>query len=162
MARWSFLLLALLCAAVLPTLTTSKYVGKPFVVRGRVYCDTCRCGFETNKTTYIPGAMVAIKCFDRKTMNLKYRDTAVTDKHGRYEMTVQDDHEDQLCRTVLVSSPWGYCKVPDEGRRRSEVILTRSNGAVSNLHFANAMGFVKEEAEEGCKELVHHLLYADV
>ncbi|CAI0420203.1 unnamed protein product [Linum tenue] len=94
-------------------------------------------------------------------MNLKYSDTAVTNEQGRYEITVQDDHEDQLCRTVLVSSPWGYCKVPDKGRCNSEVILTRSNGAVSNLHFANAMGFYKDEAEEGCKELVHQLLYAD-
>ena len=28
----------------------------PFRVQGRVYCDPCRAGFETSKTTYIPGA----------------------------------------------------------------------------------------------------------
>lgn len=26
-----------------------------FVVEGRVYCDTCRAGFETNVTEYIAG-----------------------------------------------------------------------------------------------------------
>lgn len=35
---------------------TSDAVDLPdYIVQGRVYCDTCRAGFETNVTTYIKG-----------------------------------------------------------------------------------------------------------
>lgn len=37
---------------VLPALTSA---ANPFLVRGRVYCDTCRAGFETEATPGIPG-----------------------------------------------------------------------------------------------------------
>ncbi|CAN1121770.1 Protein DOWNSTREAM OF FLC [Linum perenne] len=159
---WSTLLFFIIVVFLPAALTTAKFVGKPFVIRGSVYCDTCRCGFETNKTTYIPGATIAVKCIDRDTMQLRYSDETTTDKDGAYEITVEDDHGDQICETVLVSSPWGYCKVPDPGRSHSQVIVTRSNGAISNLHFANAMGFLKDQAEDGCTELVRHLLFDDI
>lgn len=44
-----------LCA--LPALISARrhHVEKPFILEGRVYCDTCRAGFETSATTYIPG-----------------------------------------------------------------------------------------------------------
>ncbi|CAN1814255.1 Protein DOWNSTREAM OF FLC [Linum perenne] len=163
MARWSLMLVL----AILPALAMSEDVGpplagRPFVIQGAVYCDTCRCGFETNKTTYIPGATVAIKCKDRKTLQPRYSNDATTDNNGKYLIAVEDDHGDQICESVLVSSPLEYCNVPDPGRSYSEVILTRSNGAISNLHFANAMGFLKDEAEDGCTELVHDLLFSDL
>ena len=41
---------------VLPALALgSRPISNPFNVQGRVYCDTCRAGFETSATTYIPG-----------------------------------------------------------------------------------------------------------
>lgn len=46
-----FLLFALV--ALLPVELVNA--GDPFHIRGRVYCDTCRCGFETSATTYIQG-----------------------------------------------------------------------------------------------------------
>ena len=47
-------LLFVLC--VLPALAIgSRPMSNPFNVQGRVYCDTCRAGFETSATTYIPG-----------------------------------------------------------------------------------------------------------
>lgn len=51
----SRVVLVLLALCVLPALVSAKIVGKPFHVQGRVYCDTCRCGFETSATTYIAG-----------------------------------------------------------------------------------------------------------
>lgn len=55
MAR--LVILMLLC--VLPAIATARFLHhqKPFVVQGRVYCDTCRAGFETSATTYIPGML---------------------------------------------------------------------------------------------------------
>ncbi|CAN1224866.1 Protein DOWNSTREAM OF FLC [Linum perenne] len=164
---WSTLLFFIIVVFLPAALTTAKFVGKPFVIRGSVYCDTCRCGFETNKTTYIPGFLFFLFLLlffpsSVDTMQLRYSDETTTDKDGAYEITVEDDHGDQICETVLVSSPWGYCKVPDPGRSHSQVIVTRSNGAISNLHFANAMGFLKDQAEDGCTELVRHLLFDDI
>lgn len=47
-------LLVVLC--FLPVLAMTGRPNKnPFVVRGRVYCDTCLAGFETSASTYIPG-----------------------------------------------------------------------------------------------------------
>lgn len=53
MAISRVLLLFALC--VLPGLVSARTLGNPFHIQGRVYCDTCRCGFETTATTYIPG-----------------------------------------------------------------------------------------------------------
>lgn len=48
-----FLVLGL---CVLPALVSAARPARnPLMVQGRVYCDNCRAGFETSKTTYIPG-----------------------------------------------------------------------------------------------------------
>ena len=43
--------LYLLPALAMPT----RPMKTSFLVEGNVYCDTCRCGFETSATTYIAG-----------------------------------------------------------------------------------------------------------
>ncbi|KAJ8769703.1 hypothetical protein K2173_005306 [Erythroxylum novogranatense] len=142
---------------VLPALA----MAGPFQIHGSVYCDTCRCGFETEKTTYIAGARVRIECKDRVTLQLKYSVEGVTNSDGLYNILVEDDHEDQICQAVLVDSPQIDCNEADPGRSSSEIILTRYNGAISNVHFANSMGFFKDKALPGCKELVYKLLYSE-
>ena len=67
MAR--FVILFALC--VLPALVAAtRPVRTPFVVRGKVYCDTCLAGFETSATTYIPGiflfSMLCCCCWSLK------------------------------------------------------------------------------------------------
>lgn len=47
-------LLIALCL-LLALAVESRPMKNPFVVEGKVYCDTCRAGFETSATTYIPG-----------------------------------------------------------------------------------------------------------
>ncbi|XP_065874790.1 protein DOWNSTREAM OF FLC [Euphorbia lathyris] len=136
--------------------------GRPFYIRGRVYCDTCRCGFETNKTTYIPRAKVRIECEDRKTSQLKYSVAGKTDKTGTFIIKVEEDHKDEICYASLVGSPLSNCRTADPGRSRSQVILTRDNGAISDLHFANSLGFLRDQPLAGCAELVHELLYSDL
>lgn len=85
----------------------------------------------------------------------------MTDSSGTYNILVQGDQEDRLCHAVLVSSPVADCKSADPGRNRAEVVLTRNNGAISDLHFANSMGFVKDQALPGCAELVKQLLESE-
>lgn len=57
--RASLLLAAALCALAASGADASRDL-RPlragFVVRGRVWCDTCRAGFETPAFTYIAGA----------------------------------------------------------------------------------------------------------
>ncbi|EEF48468.1 pollen-specific protein C13 [Ricinus communis] len=151
MAR-AILLLAL---CVLPALVAAARPARnPFEVEGRVYCDTCRAGFETSKTTYVAGAKVRVECKDRKTMELVYSKEGTTDSTGTYRIHVDEDHQDQLCDAMLVSSPQHDCMKPSSGRDRARVILTNNNGIVSNKRYANSIGFMKEDAMSGCFELL--------
>uniref|UniRef100_A0A6N2LXH6 Pollen-specific protein C13 n=1 Tax=Salix viminalis TaxID=40686 RepID=A0A6N2LXH6_SALVM len=153
------LLLFALC--VLPSVVSAWSMGNPFHVQGRVYCDTCQCGFETIKTAYIPGATVRIECRDRTDLQLRYSLEGVTDSNGAYKIKVVGDQADRICQVVLVDSPLADCKSVDPVRNRAEIILTRSNGAISDLHYANSLGFVKDKALPGCAELVKKLLESD-
>lgn len=49
----SVLMLAL-CVLLPALISASRPMSRPFLLQGRVYCDTCRAGFETSATTYIP------------------------------------------------------------------------------------------------------------
>lgn len=51
-----FMLLAL--CVLLQAFISAQSSGSPFNVIGRVYCDTCRCGFETPATNYIEGTNI--------------------------------------------------------------------------------------------------------
>ncbi|XP_058179527.1 pollen-specific protein C13-like [Rhododendron vialii] len=144
-------LVVLFALCVLPALASA---ANPFLVRGRVYCDTCRAGFETEATPGIPGAKVRIECKDRDTLKLKYSIDGVTDSTGTYYIMVTGDHGDNLCDAVLVSSPQSDCSEADPARNRSRVILTRYNGLISDARFANAMGFLRSEPMSGCSQLL--------
>ncbi|KAH7567786.1 hypothetical protein ACOSQ2_010374 [Xanthoceras sorbifolium] len=147
------LLLIALC--VLPALVSAARPARnPFLVQGRVYCDTCRCGFETSATTYIPGAKVKVECKDRKTSDVVYSREGTTDSTGTYKISVAEDHEDQYCDAILVSSSQRDCKNVSPGRDRARVILTRYNGIASESRYANSIGFEKEEAVSGCAEIL--------
>ncbi|KAJ6397961.1 hypothetical protein OIU77_018884 [Salix suchowensis] len=102
------LLLFALC--VLPSAVSAWSMGNPFHVQGRVYCDTCQCGFETIKTAYITGATVRIECRDRTDLQLRYSLEGVTDSNGAYKIKVVGDQADRICHVVLVDSPLADCK----------------------------------------------------
>ncbi|KAE8652934.1 protein DOWNSTREAM OF FLC [Cucumis sativus] len=146
---------------MLPALAlASRPVRTPFVVRGKVFCDTCLAGFETSATTYIPGAKVRIECKDRNSMELQYTHEATTDSTGSYTLLVNEDHGDELCDAVLVSSPQEKCSSVSEGRDRARVILTRYNGIASNERYVNAMGFAMDEPMSGCNQVMSQ--YQDI
>ncbi|KAL7176029.1 hypothetical protein ACSBR2_029577 [Camellia fascicularis] len=151
MAR--MVLLLVLCA--LPALVSAaRHVANPLVLEGKVYCDTCRAGYETALTTPISGAKVKVECKDRNTETLLYSIDGETNEAGKYTIMVKEDHKDQLCDAMLVSSPQSDCQSADPGRDRARVILTRNNGMTSDTRFANAMGFMKDEPLSGCKQLL--------
>lgn len=102
----------------------------------------------------ITGARVRIECKDRKSLDLTYSIEGVTDSTGTYKITVADDHYDQTCDAMLVSSPDPLCSEPNAGRDKARVILTRSNGMTSDIRFANSMGFLKNEPMAKCTEVL--------
>ncbi|KAH9669984.1 protein DOWNSTREAM OF FLC [Citrus sinensis] len=110
--------LLLLFALVALLLVELVNAGDPFHIRGRVYCDTCRCGFETSATTYIQGARVRIECKDRNSLNLKYSVDGDTDSTGTYNIHVDGDHQDQICYVKLISSSLADCKTAYPGCAR--------------------------------------------
>ncbi|KAI3451129.1 hypothetical protein Pfo_007794 [Paulownia fortunei] len=144
------ILLVLFAVCVLPAIVSARFVGDPFLVKGSVYCDTCRCGYETDATKYMAGATVRIECRDRDTAQLTYTKEAVTDSTGQYSVLVQSDRGDDFCDAVLVKSSDPECSTPNEGRDRARVILTRNNGMISNTRFANNMGFLKNTPLANC------------
>lgn len=95
-----------------------------------------------------------MECKDRKTAELLYSKEGKTDSTGTYKIFVTEDHEDQFCDAILVSSPQTDCKTAAPGRDRARAILTGYNGMASNNRFINSMGFMKEEALSGCADIL--------
>ncbi|KAK4264893.1 hypothetical protein QN277_026012 [Acacia crassicarpa] len=160
MAFKAFFLLALCLCTLIPFSTSEP---RPFSVIGRVYCDTCRAGFETYATTYIAGARVRVVCKERESLAIVYTKEGVTDSTGTYNILVEQDHGDQICEVMFVSSPVADCKVPDPGRSRSSIVVTRTdNGIVNDVHHANALGCHKDVPLPNCYEILKYYLSDEV
>ncbi|CAO2827747.1 unnamed protein product [Amaranthus hypochondriacus] len=149
--RCLLLLVALICT--LAATTTAKKLAVPYELSGKVYCDTCRFGFETNITTYISGAVVELQCNDKSDSRLVFSNRTTTDENGKFTFHVCEDHGDQYCDVVLISSPWPHCKVIDHVRRRSRVIVTDLNGITSYLRHANNLGVFQDYTFPECSAL---------
>ncbi|XP_062205927.1 pollen-specific protein C13-like [Phragmites australis] len=151
------LLAAALCALAVTTASASRDL-RPlragFVVRGRVWCDTCRAGFETPASTYIAGAKVRVDCKSKATGAKTCSFEGHTDRTGTYNILVDDEHEHELCESVLVSSPDMGCAKVVAGRERAPVFLTSNNGVASNVRLANTLGFQKDVALPRCAQIL--------
>jgi len=56
------MLIAAIC--LLPAIAMAvRPVAEPFVVKGRVYCDTCRAGFETPASIYLHGILLLLDSY---------------------------------------------------------------------------------------------------
>ncbi|KAL4349931.1 hypothetical protein HN51_031019 [Arachis hypogaea] len=131
-------------------------------VKGRVYCDTCRFGFETKATFYIPGATVAIQCKNKKTMKVEYYTEVKTDNTGTYGIEVDKEFNEHNCESVLVHSPVLGCNKADPGRSKATLVLSHyKNGLLNHVHYANNLGFLKDEALPQCQQLLKYY-FSDV
>ncbi|KAG8088411.1 hypothetical protein GUJ93_ZPchr0010g8313 [Zizania palustris] len=152
-----FLLAALCALAAFPSASAARDLARRragFVVRGRVWCDTCRAGFETPASTYIAGAKVRVECKSKSNGAKICSFEGQTDHTGTYNIPVADEHENELCESVLVSSPDKGCGKIVAGRERAPVFLTNNNGVASNVRLANALGFQKDTALAECSEIL--------
>ncbi|KAI3890837.1 hypothetical protein MKX03_036290 [Papaver bracteatum] len=135
--------LILLALCVLPALLVEAApLKEPYQVTGRVYCDTCHLGCEHKLVTYIAGVIVKIECKDDKNYNIKY---------SREE----EDHQEDFCFAVLVSSPQTNCNKIVPGLDRVTAIVTNNNGLqeTSPKRNVNSLGFKKDSKVSGCAVL---------
>lgn len=108
---------------------------------------------------FVIGAKVRVDC-KLKTTGLKSCSyEGHTDHTGTYNILVADEHEHELCESVLVSSPDMRCATTVPGRERATVFLTSNNGVTSNVRTANALGFQKDVALPGCAQILK--MYVD-
>ncbi|CAA6656428.1 unnamed protein product [Spirodela intermedia] len=117
-----------LCSALFAVAAAAAADSPSFVVEGRVFCDTCRAGFETTATEYLAGAKVRLECKHEESEELVHTVEGTTDATGTYHLKVADDHEDELCEVVLVESPHADCSEIKTGRDRARILLTHNSG----------------------------------
>ncbi|KAM3386756.1 hypothetical protein ACQJBY_009970 [Aegilops geniculata] len=125
-----------------------------YIVQGRVYCDTCRAGFETNATEYIKGAKVRLECKRFGTEKVERSIDGVTDEKGTYKIELKDSHPEDICEMVLVQSPLPNCNEIQELRDRAEIVLSRNVGISDNIRMANPLGYLKDKPLPVCPDLL--------
>ncbi|KAF8667009.1 hypothetical protein HU200_053180 [Digitaria exilis] len=136
---------------------------KGFIVTGRVYCDNCRAGFETNVSHNIAGATVQMECRHFETQQLHDKAEATTDAGGWYRMDIGQDHQEEICEVMLLKSPEPDCAEIERFRDRSRVPLTRNNGMEQNsVRYANPIAFFRKDPLPSCGEILRaYDLYND-
>lgn len=102
----------------------------------------------------MPGAKVRVECRARATGAETCSFEGVTDATGTYKILVADEHEHEICESVLVESPDHACNKIVDGREKASVFLTRNNGIASDVRYANAMGFQKDTPLAFCASLM--------
>ncbi|VAH32017.1 unnamed protein product [Triticum turgidum subsp. durum] len=104
-----------------------------YIVQGRVYCDTCRAGFETNVTEYIKGAKVRLECKRFGTEKVERSIDGVTDETGTYKIELKDSHPEDICEMI---------------------VLSRNVGISDNIRMANPLGYLKDKPLPVCPDLL--------
>ncbi|TVU14729.1 hypothetical protein EJB05_38219 [Eragrostis curvula] len=132
-----------------------------YLVQGRVYCDTCRAGFETNATEYMKGAKVRLECKHFGTGVVERAIDGVTDETGTYKIELKDSHVEDICEVVLVESPRPNCAEVQPQRDRARVVLTRDGGICENVRLANPLGYFTDVPLPVCSALLKQFDSAD-
>ncbi|KAL5992319.1 hypothetical protein ACLOJK_013235 [Asimina triloba] len=146
------LILVALC--ILPAFVGARPVRTYYLVKGQVFCDTCRAGFETPLTTYIKDAKVKLVCRSRESGEAQYAVEATTGEGGWYEIPVSDDRGNDICEVEMVESPVRECAIPLAGRERATVFPTSNNGIASYIRHANNIGCQKDAPVVGCSKVL--------
>uniref|UniRef100_A0A0E0LCL7 Pollen allergen Phl p 11 n=1 Tax=Oryza punctata TaxID=4537 RepID=A0A0E0LCL7_ORYPU len=152
------LVLAVLAAAAAATAPPAPGGNKDpggFVVTGRVYCDPCRAGFETNVSKSIPGSTVSVECRHYGAGRESLKAEATTDEKGWYKVEIDQDHQEEICEVVLDKSGDPACSETEQSRDRSRVPLTSNNGLKQNgIRYANPIAFFRKEPLADCGSIL--------
>ncbi|XP_022718027.1 olee1-like protein [Durio zibethinus] len=157
MAKASVIALVSL-AICLSSFLSFSYAEDRFFVEGKVYCDTCRVEFETRLTEPIKGATVNLECRNRTLDgSITYSRGATTDELGKYSIEVEGDHAEEICEVSVTKSPREDCNEFMEAWRKARVLLTKNDGVIAPVRYANSLGFLKKKAVPGCAQVLKEM-----
>ncbi|XP_019176847.1 PREDICTED: anther-specific protein LAT52-like [Ipomoea nil] len=128
-----------------------------FNVVGKVYCDTCRVQFETRISQSIKDAAVRLECRNLDNKTLTYSMEGATGADGNYNLTVDGDHERDMCVVTVVKSPREDCKETVKGLEKAIVVCTANVGMKSDIRHANPLFFMKDLADERCSKVLEEI-----
>ncbi|KAK4792039.1 hypothetical protein SAY86_022474 [Trapa natans] len=128
------LLFALLALAGISSAVARHRRHHALVVRGRVYCDPCRAGFETSASTFIAEVRY-VEFFNR----------------GYYGTLLYHGKGADL---VLAHIDLPHENVVNKAAIKARVILTRYNGIATDERFVNNMGFMTNQPLAGCTQIL--------
>lgn len=101
-----------------------------------------------------------LECKDRESQSVTYSKEAETNEHGRYNIQVDSDHEEEDCEVVLVRSPDPECsEISHESHQQvsARISLTNNNGISGPVRIPNPLGFMRKEAAPECPEVLKEL-----
>ncbi|KAL5718856.1 hypothetical protein ACHQM5_011717 [Ranunculus cassubicifolius] len=127
-------------------------------VEGSVYCDTCRILFPTDLSTPLAGATVTLSCRDRLGGDVTFTQEADTDENGHYKITVEGDHEEEICEVKLVKSSDNSCNEINTEINTARVLITSNNGIIETSRYVNPLGFLRNEPLTDCPELLKSMM----
>ncbi|XP_009761932.1 anther-specific protein LAT52 [Nicotiana tabacum] len=156
----AIVLLSALCVLAIANFAVAE--PEVFDVEGRVFCDTCRLGFATSLSEAIQGATVRLTCRDIETHNETYSTEGKTDMIGKYTLTVEGDHENDICEVTVVNSPREDCKEIVSELVKGRVVCSKNVGMHNAVRFTNPLFFQKDKPVPGCKELVEEMELVDL
>ncbi|KAI4390149.1 hypothetical protein MLD38_002291 [Melastoma candidum] len=148
-------------ALVATALCLSSLVGSAYSqndqlhVIGKVICDPCRVSFETTASYPLPGAQVQLVCTNRTSGVVKETIQGTTDINGAYQLTVDGDHQDEICEVEALKSPEPLCSslVP-KTIKNARISLTGNSGVAGSDRFTNPLFFSPEKSLESCPQIL--------
>uniref|UniRef100_A0A7N0V0M5 Uncharacterized protein n=1 Tax=Kalanchoe fedtschenkoi TaxID=63787 RepID=A0A7N0V0M5_KALFE len=156
-----YLLTSLAVALTFASLLAYTHATDALLVQGKVYCDTCRVGFETKLTEYLAGAKIVLECRQRETGQLTFSEEGVTDATGTYLIEVGGEHEEDICEVRPTKSPRPDC-ADAAAWEKARVLLTKHNGAITPVRYVNSVAFTKKAAVHGCVDALKELGLVDL
>ncbi|XP_057460908.1 anther-specific protein LAT52-like [Actinidia eriantha] len=149
---------ALIAALCLLALAGSAQANKAdFVIKGDVYCDTCKVLFFTKISTKLAATSVNLRCRNRLTTERTYESTAMTNEDGTYTLPVKGEHADDICEVSVGISHVPGCQSIAAEISTGRVPITSNSGIESHIRYANPIGFVAEEALPECAKVLDDL-----
>ncbi|ONK73142.1 uncharacterized protein A4U43_C04F27680 [Asparagus officinalis] len=139
----------------------SLVAAETFTIQGRVYCDTCRAGFETSATEYMEGAKVKVECKNYTTREVTQKASGETDASGTYNIPITHTHESETCEVALVESSRKDCDEIKPDRAMARVVLANDTGISTGIRYANSLGFLKKEPLPACGDLLQSYALSD-
>ncbi|XP_019153884.1 PREDICTED: anther-specific protein LAT52-like [Ipomoea nil] len=154
---------ALISALSILALATTSVHGAPaekFTVRGKVYCDTCRVQFQTRISEYMAGVVVRLDCKNTDNETVTYSAEGETGADGKYNLSVDREHENDTCEVTVVKSPKEDCKETMAGLEKATVVCTENVGVNGSIRYANPLFFMKNKADERCHKVLEEINFS--